>query len=191
MSLWLVEAVWVLGTGFGEVHQTRGGERSFWEEIKMAKPFAFVVVGHSNWGKSWTLKALTGGSWHRKRVRIKGHDFFIRRMSNDDDPKPPNEADRQSLLDFARKEKGFRPVILALCPAFQEEKTAQLLDVLREKFTLKFWVMKKKFGESDKVVTCEEIGKLRTYGIVEVFAEEVEANSRAAALRHFIDQNLA
>jgi hypothetical protein len=48
-------------------------------------PQAFFVVGHSNWGKSSTLKALAAPPQVRKVV-VGGRTFFIRRMSNDDRP---------------------------------------------------------------------------------------------------------
>jgi hypothetical protein len=65
------------------------------------KGMAYLLVGrHHNWGKSQTLKALTGGSTHKHWIDIiskkdgKTYPFFIRRMSNTDKP--------ESFMDFIK-----------------------------------------------------------------------------------------
>jgi len=56
------------------------------------KKKAFAVVGHSNWGKSYTLRALTDNTPQYRWWEIKGELFNIKRMSNDDDT--------EGLLEF-------------------------------------------------------------------------------------------
>jgi len=42
-----------------------------------------VVIGHSQWGKSRTLKRFIGSS-HKHKLKIKGKKFYVKHMSNDD-----------------------------------------------------------------------------------------------------------
>lgn len=44
------------------------------------------VVDHKNQGKSKTLRNLTNENWRENYTKISGHEFFIRRMLNDDQP---------------------------------------------------------------------------------------------------------
>jgi hypothetical protein len=48
------------------------------------QPKIVFVVGHERWGKSKTLRSLTNGNIHRRRIIISGTEFYVRRMSNDD-----------------------------------------------------------------------------------------------------------
>ena len=54
------------------------------------------------YGQSFTLRALTKGNSYQKYIVIEGVQFFIRRMSNDDQP--------AGYFDFIRE------IALAGCP---------------------------------------------------------------------------
>ena len=59
------------------------------DNIATKQPKAFIIVGHSNWGKSRTLRQLTGS---RRRAWIEINDIwiFVSQISNDyvHSPKP-------------------------------------------------------------------------------------------------------
>jgi hypothetical protein len=150
----------------------------------MAKPSIAFVVGHSNWGKSQTLRALTGGSHSVRRTEVDDVEFFVRRMSNDD--LPNSFIERMKSIDPAV----WPYVIAALCPKFddQEVPTDSILDGLRKKgYRLFFWVIQKKYGTTE-AVSPKEISVLRRFGKVEVLAEQYEANVRARRFKSFIKQ---
>jgi len=94
----------------------------------MSKGKAFVVVGHSNWGKSRTLRQLTG-SKRKAWIQIKDFRIFIRRMSNDDIAK--------DLKEFLEKiDPNFkRIIIITLCPNFDDpdRRTKEILNLLKDK----------------------------------------------------------
>ena len=148
----------------------------------MAKPKIAFVVGHSDWGKSKTLRALTNGNYWIKRTKINGVEFFVRRMSNDDLPD-----------SFIRKMKSMNPavwphIIAALCPNFDDAKvsTRSILSDLRGKgYQLFFWVIQCQHG-TDEVVSPGELALLRQFGKVEVFADRSEAEVRAKRFASFI-----
>jgi len=148
----------------------------------MAKGHAVFVVGHANWGKSRTLRALTNGNAHLRRTRLAGVEFFIRRMSNDDRP-----DDFYAFIDGVVPHE--RPyLIVAFCPEFKERQTRWSLETMREKgYRLCFWVMRQQYG-STQVVTRDEIAVLRRHGRVGVFeGAQAEDTRRASALRIFIE----
>ncbi len=151
----------------------------------MAKGLVVHVVGHANWGKSRTLRALTDGSSHQRYIQLGGVEFFIRRMSNDDAP--------AKFYDFIRdvQPADKSDLIVAFCPEFQEPQTQQCLEGLQEKgYKLFFWVMRHQYGTA-KIVTPEEIATLEQYGRVDVFEDgQAEDTARATALRIFIENTL-
>ncbi len=140
------------------------------------------VCGHSNWGKSETLAALT--DWeHRKRwTEIDGVDFWVKRMSNDDRPK-------EYFGIMGRLDPASEPhVLAAMCPEFESPKAdpSELLTRLRDRgYRLYFWVMEHQYGRPYSV-TADQIARLKTFGDVDVFSRRVEAEERAAALRAYI-----
>jgi len=96
------------------------------------------VVGYENWGKSETLRALTEGNSHRRRITINEEGFYIRRMSNDD--KPDEYVVFMKSLDPSERSY----LIAALCPNFERTNahTATILKSLRKKkYDLFFWVI--------------------------------------------------
>ncbi len=136
----------------------------------MAKGKAFLVVGHKNWGKSTTLKALTGGSRFKRIWMIGKTPFLIRRMSNDDIPK--------SLKDFVhRLDPAVSPrVIATLCPTFNDKRSLPLLldilGTLKRKYELFFFVLRHKCKNPKSTILDDEIDKLERYGAVKIFSPE-------------------
>ena len=148
----------------------------------MSKPKVIFIVGHSNWGKSQTLRALTGDSHRVRRMEIEDTEYFIRRMSNDDQPE-----------GFIKRMKAMHPdswpqILAALCPDFDdpEKDTAVVLKSLRDKgYKLFFWVLAKQYG-TDRHIDKAEISRLRSFGKVEVFDGEAEANVRAKKFKAYV-----
>lgn len=148
----------------------------------MSKPKVVFVVGHSNWGKSQTLRALTDDSHRVRRTEIAGIEYFIRRMSNDDQPE-----------GFVKRMKAMRPdrrpqILAALCPDFDDRKkdTAAVLQSLRDSgYKLYFWVLARQYGKNGQIHPAE-ISRLRSFGKVEIFDEVAEANVRARKFKAYI-----
>lgn len=146
-------------------------------------PIAIVLVGHSNWGKSKTLKALTNDIVQYRYWDIAGRTFFIRRMSNDDLS--------EELKEFIEKLSPDKQecVLLTLCPDFDEplKYAKKNLITLSKKYTIHFFVLQHAYA-SDRSVSSAEIKKLKEHGEVEVFStKNAEATTRAKALRRYIE----
>lgn len=146
---------------------------------------AFAVVGHSNWGKSRTLKALTDGTHQFRWWEINYRCFLIKRMSNDDDS--------DALLDYV---KGLTTdddsLIFALCPNFDDDKrrTVPILNELaRQGYQLYFWVIEKAYNRDQKIVPAQ-LNALREYGKVQIESKKLEASSRAKELLTFIKAHI-
>ena len=149
---------------------------------------AFLVVGHKHWGKSTTLKALTGGNRSLRVWRIGPIPFFIRRMSNDDIPRSLIKF--VSGLDPATKPR----VIATLCPTFNDKKALPalltILDTLERKYELFFFVLVHKCDDPDRAISDDEIDLLERYGTVKRFRPEgARAQTIARSLRNFIMRN--
>jgi hypothetical protein len=145
------------------------------------KKIAFVV-GHANWGKSSTLRALTNEDFRQRRTTIGGFEFFIRRMSNDDQP--------AGYIEFMKSlDPALRPyLIAALCPQFDNPAAATnlILTNLRAKgYQLFFWVIEHQYG-TNAVVSAKEIQSLRKFGKVEVFSKSVEAAARSRSFKQYV-----
>ena len=148
----------------------------------MLKPKIVFVVGHSNWGKSRTLKALTGESHRVRRTQIAGVEYFIRRMSNDDQPK--SFIERMAAMEPDR----WPQILAALCPDFDNptKATATVLQGLRDRgYKLYFWVLTQQHGTGESIRSCE-ISRLRKYGKVELFSKQAEAAIRAKNFRAYV-----
>jgi hypothetical protein len=140
------------------------------------------VVGHSNWGKSKTLTALTNGNHHLRKTTIAGDEFFIRRMSNDDQT--------EGYIKFMMSlDPAIRPyLIAALCPQFDDLTigTHAILSTLHGNgYGLFFWVIEHQY-KTDRVVTAKEITLLRGFGTVEVFTKKAEASVRSKGFKEFV-----
>ena len=150
----------------------------------MSNKKVVFVVGHENWGKSKTLKALTDSDRYIKNYEIGGQKWFIRRMSNDDQP-----AGYYDFMDNLTKSN----LIAAFCPNFDDARygiTVDLLDKLDNKgYELYFWVLETQFT-SGKKMCSNYIDKLKGYGTVEVYSQNDEASIRASKLREFIEKSV-
>jgi ATP-dependent RNA circularization protein (DNA/RNA ligase family) len=144
---------------------------------------AVVLVGHSNWGKSKTLKALTNNVAQYRYWEIANKVFFIRRMSNDD-----FSEDLKKIID-SLSPQAQENVILTLCPDFDEplKYTKSNLVTLSKKYKVFFFVLQHAYGRNCSVSPVE-IEELAKYGKVKMFTEkDVEASSRAKALKEYIE----
>lgn len=148
----------------------------------MHKEKIAFVVGHANWGKSKTLRSLTNDDFRLRKTTVGGIEFFIRRMSNDDQP--------EGYIEFMKSlDPALRPyLIAALCPQFDDPVAAtnSILSTLRAKgYQLFFWVIEHQYGTSE-VVTSKEIQRLRSFGKVEVFPTTSESVTRAKSFKRFV-----
>lgn len=148
------------------------------------------VVGHSNWGKSKTLKCLTDDNRYIQNYTVNNIDWFVRRMSNDD--LLPSYSDFMKNLDIETKPN----VIAAFCPNFGEkpnlkgknrkEETIEILNSLKNKgYNLYFWVIEHQFVTKKKM-DSSFINELKNFGKVEIYSKCEEADLRALALKDFI-----
>jgi hypothetical protein len=145
----------------------------------MASPSAFLVVGHKQWGKSRTIRAL-----RKKRgwVTIGGQDFFVRRMSNDD---PPEKGYEDFIAGLDPREKPY--VLIAYCP---EEGSPRLLRALTAKYRVYAFILDHSYTD-DRRISANEVAGLRQYARIEVFTPVGQpATDRARALERFITASL-
>jgi hypothetical protein len=147
---------------------------------------AFILVGHSNWGKSQTLIKLTNDKHQIRNHEINNKRIFIRRMSNDDNEK--------GLLNFVKtKLDSKNKIILTFCPSFakKDSKAEEILNALNQDFILFFFVLKNKYGKhKGKTITNNEIQQLNNFGKSEVLAGIKESVERAKKFEDFIKNNL-
>jgi hypothetical protein len=141
---------------------------------------AFLVVGHTRWGKSSTLKALTDDRpvWYWK---FQEKTFFVKRMSNDDgidqwrDAVSPSRPEKHPLL------------VVAMCP---NEDAVETLEGLSCDYDLNFWVIRHQFA-GNGVVTDDQLKPFLRLGTFEIFGDKrAEAEARGQALRTFIKNSL-
>ena len=149
----------------------------------MAK--AFVLIGHRHWGKSRTLRALTGGRLTR-RDRIAGRTFRIRRTSNDDLP--------SEFEDFVCSlQPATDPfVIVPMCPNFGGVQPAaeSSLQELVGKYQVFVWVLRQAYG-GGRQINQQEIAELTRFGTVGIDQHsDQEDLQRAAAFEVFIAANV-
>ena len=148
----------------------------------MNKPKVAFVVGHSHWGKSETLAALTDGDRHQSTVMIAGERFFVRRTSNDDIP--------ESYLKFISKvDPSLRPAIIAaLCPDFDDARkdTKWVLETLKARgYRMYFWILGSEY-KTGKTMPATDVARLQDFGHISVFSGVAEASVRALAFRKYI-----
>jgi hypothetical protein len=142
----------------------------------------FLLIGHSNWGKSETLYHLTNKNRRKKYFKINEEWFFVRRMSNDD-----NELSLDKFIKSATKYKSH--LIVAFCPTFEKGSAYQLLKELAKNFEINSFVLLHKYDGSNSI-TKEELKSLKQFGRVEVLEERQEATLRAKGFEDFIVNNL-
>ena len=146
---------------------------------------AFFVVGHANWGKSRTLRALTGNSFRVRTMPLSNRTFRVGRMSNDDTPPSqrgvsPLQAWQQRIIRL--QSRGHTHLLLTLCPNLE---ALPFLRLLSKSYRLYFWVIKQSFV-SDAAIPPPQIASLRSLGKVEVSAGKHSDTARAAGLGAFI-----
>ncbi len=149
----------------------------------MAK--AFVLIGHRHWGKSRTLRALTGGRLTR-RDTIAGRTFRIRRTSNDDLPS-----------EFEHFVRSLQPatdpfVIVPMCPNFGgvQADAESLLRELTSKYQVFIWVLQQAYG-GGREINRQEIAELTRFGTVGIDQHsDHEARRRAVTFQRFIAANV-
>ena len=149
----------------------------------MKNRIAFVV-GHSHWGKSYTLRALTNDNYRQRRISIKQYEFYIRRMSNDDRP----DYDPESYFNFMSSlNPNKTPYLIAsFCPNFDRSETEKLLRALTTKgYELYFWVMERQFNGLG-IVTKAEIERMTKLGTVAILPSAKEAPTRARLFKQFV-----
>jgi predicted ATP-dependent endonuclease of OLD family len=157
----------------------------------MSKSKVFVLVGHSNWGKSFTLNALTeryGDGWKKRSVIIKHELIPIKKMSNDD--RPVDE-----IIKFAKRQiAGSKNFIIALCPNFSPDRkkdTEKLLKILKDNCKVYFMLLKRAQGDSDiRELQQSEIMVLREYGKIEPISKKIDKYVRAKKFKDFIENSL-
>jgi hypothetical protein len=150
-------------------------------ETKMAKGKAFLLVGHAHWGKSKTLTALTDGNWNVRYITIKGVEFKIKRSSNSDNLEP--------CLEFV-KNVTYPNLIIAFSSDGPEER--QILEILKRKYDLYFFVLQHKYNNPDSEISEAENKLLEAYSnSIESYTPKHEpAEKRATAFRAYIKSKL-
>lgn len=150
----------------------------------MPKGKAFVIVGHARWGKSRTIRQLTG-SKRRAWIHLKDIPIFVRRMSNDDIAK-----DLRKFLDEIDPDVK-KIIIITLCPNFDNpaKETKKILELLKNKYVPFFFVLKRRYSKDDEI-SDGEIRALKSVGSVKVLNGKVEDAERAKQFRRFVEQHL-
>ena len=120
-------------------------------------PQAFFAVGHNNWGKSRTLRALTGGLHRIRNFPLDNRPFQIRRSSNDD------ELQRWTRLLDGLNPTSHTHVILTVCPT---PASQPVLARLRQRgYGLFFWIIRHNWQTTDRSLTvkrpCCKLAPLR------------------------------
>lgn len=141
------------------------------------------VVGHSNWGKSTTLRELTNGRFSARWHSISGVDFFVRRMSNDD-----IFASYMKFMNRITPAK-YDHMIASLCPTFNLPKNPaeDLLISLRKKgFILFFWVLENEQGPGTRTISKAEIRTMEKLGEVEIHREKSTPKQNARLFSKFV-----
>ena len=146
---------------------------------------AYILVGHSNWGKSYTLKELTGNNSRQKYTNINGTNISVKKMSNDDSS--------FGLLNFIKqKTLNKQTIIIALCPSFEDKnkKTIEIIEELKSKsFSCYFFILSEKYTGIGKIKD-EEINELKKYGTIEILTGKLDSLVRASKFKEFIEKHL-
>ena len=155
----------------------------------MTRGKAFIVVGHKNWGKSRTLRALTGDDPYKRKIRIKRKILHVRRMSNDDRP--------QSFFDMVDHADPFEKplLIMTLCPTVMNRKRRfvlmQALRTLHKKYELLFFVLRTDYYKKTRRILDDEIAVLARFGKVKMFSNtKATPKVRATALKKLIVRSI-
>jgi hypothetical protein len=148
------------------------------------KGMAYLLTEQGrNWGKSSTLRALTGGNHHVYWIDIvskkdgSAYEFFIRRMSNTDDP--------ESFMNFITA-AAHENIIIAF---FIGDPSAQnLLQTLSARYNLRCFVLRHCWGNPAQAVTAAEIARFAvTGGVYDYSLQNSPDTARAAAFRAYME----
>lgn len=153
----------------------------------------FIYVGHSNWGKSRTLKVITGGSSQQRTAQIAGHTVKVRKMSNDDI--------ETALLEWVRTLPHLQHnrFIMAFCPhvypqngnpTTSQQIALDILIELQKTNDLYFFVQQEQYGHGQNTITQNEILWMQNFGVLEVFKGQAEATQRAQSFLNFIQKHI-
>ena len=162
------------------------------------KGYAFLIVGHSNFGKSETLWALTDYAEKRGKqppCTIAGVDFFVRRMSNDDAPYQNPRSYEEFVEAIGAEPERYRNFISAFCPRFSEKKTERFLSAFKERHDVYAMVIRQSH-KGDATVSDEEIALLSKYlapdiGVLIFSKFPHTRDQRAGVFRGFIARTVA
>ena len=148
----------------------------------MKKPIAILVAGHSNWGKSRTLRALTENKLFRN-YQFSDTRFFIRRMSNDD-----YTEGYRDFIDGCVAAPNMN-ILAAFCPHFEKNDlrfTEHSLTQLKTQYDLHIFALKYQYNTAI-CITDQELASMSRFGNVTTFDDgNAEAQVRADALEDFI-----
>ena len=152
----------------------------------------FIYVGHSNWGKSMTLKLLTDGSSHKKVAAISSKLIRVSKMSNDEDGK--------GLLNWVKKfpQLKYQNFIIAYCPKHPiteppTEEQLNGLDILLElkkTNSLFFFLQNENYNDPTEKLTQDDIDWFSLFGSVQALLGHVESTTRADKFISYIKTNL-
>jgi hypothetical protein len=154
------------------------------------KKKAFILVGHSHWGKSLTLKALTKGDVRTRHLRIpkinRSMFAYVRRISNDD-----NE---QALLQFSRGlASRIRQdyLILTFCPKINPSRNSTtILNALMDTYDLYFYVLWEDYSRERKITNAERAFLQGFASRISILRGHYEAAKRAEGFAEFVRDNL-
>lgn len=151
----------------------------------------FILVGHSHWGKSETLSALTNFLPRRRHIVIPSINpdltAYVRRASNDD-----NEA---ALLRFSstialRVRQDY--LVITFCPKLKAKRACQtILTNLREQYDLYFFVLMEDYWQ-EREITEEELSFMNEFATdLRRFYGHHEREVRAEHFATYVRNNLS
>jgi hypothetical protein len=157
------------------------------EKPANGKGMAYLLTGQGrNWGKSSTLKALTGGNHQTRWIDIvskkdgNAYQFFIKRSSNSDNP--------ESFMDFITS-TAHKNIIIAF--SIGEPLAQSLLQTLSARYSLRCFVLRHRWGNSAQAVTAAEMALLTRFavpgGVYDYNLQNSPDTARAAAFRAYME----
>ncbi|MCL5028598.1 MAG: hypothetical protein M1480_06210 [Bacteroidetes bacterium] len=145
---------------------------------------AIAVVGHENWGKSFTLKRFIGSA-HKHWIEVNNKWFYVKHMSNDDISGKLFEWVENFIKKYKDKDYG---LIFAFCPDFEnkEKKTKAILNLLKDfDITIRFFILDKSYNTKE-VINRTDIQELKKYGKICSVDGANKSTNRAKKLLEFI-----
>jgi pimeloyl-ACP methyl ester carboxylesterase len=151
------------------------------------KGMAYLLTGQSkDWGKSSTLRALTGGNYRAHWIDIvskkdgNAYKFFIRRTSNTDNP--------ESFMNFIAS-TAHKNIIIAF--SIGGPLAQNLLQTLSSRYRLRCFVLRHCWGNPAQAVTAAEMALLARFavpgGVYDYSLQNSPDTARAAAFRAYME----